>query len=269
MSDERDEPTDQQEPAPEPQQPRNLVKVEADERGVLAIMPRDLDEAVRYTRSIIAAGIVPSAFKDGSVINASLVLMGVLKSMEVGLPPLTGLGSLLPLNGRFAIWGDGATALVQSKGLIKNQTKVRVGPAFDPRAELGDWPDDYGWAVTYWRVGQDEPYSSTYTVGDAKRAKLWMNPKKEPWIFHPDRMLFCRPRAFVLRDGFADALMGLAIAEEVRDMTPDVDGGDLKGGSRHLSALDDDVEPVTGEVIEPAQAEKPADPPADLLNENF
>jgi hypothetical protein len=95
-----------------------------------------------------------------------------------------------------------------------------------------------------------------------------MNSNKKPWIMYPDRMLFNRARAFALRDGFADALMGLGIYEEVRDMMPDVDGGDIKG-SRHLSALDDDVETVTGEVVEPAQAEKPADPPADLLNPNF
>jgi hypothetical protein len=193
-------------------------------------MPRDLDEAVRYTRSIIAAGIVPdSPSRRQARSTPALVLMGVLKSMEFGLPPQTGLGSLLPLNGRFTIWGDGATALVQSKGLIKKQTKIRVGPSFDPRAELGDWPDDYGWAVTYWRVGQDEPYSSTYTVGDAKRAKLWMNSQEA--VDLPALTACCSTAraSFVLRDGFADALMGLAIAEEVRDMMPDVDGGEIKG----------------------------------------
>lgn len=265
MGDQRIE--DEQEPAPERGAPsqQQLVKVEADERGVLAIMPRNLDEAVRYTKSIIAAGIVPSAFKDGQTINASLVMMGVLKSMEVGLPPLTGLGSLLPINGRLSIWGDGAVALVQSKRLVAKQTKTRVGPAFDPGTELIDWPDDYGWAVTFWRVGQDEPYTHTFTVRDAKRAKLWLNSKKVPWLEHPDRMLFNRARAFVLRDGFADALMGLGIVEEERDHAPDVDGGDLKV-SRNLSALDDEVETVEPEVIE---QEKPADPPADLLNPNF
>jgi len=39
-----------------------------------------------------------------------------------------------------------------------------------------------------------------------------------PWIEHPDRMLKIRARAFPLRDGFADALAGLAIREEVEDM---------------------------------------------------
>lgn len=212
---------------------RALAKLEADERGVLAIIPRDLEEATRFASGLIKAGIVPDAFKEGGkrdgAINASLVLMGVLKSMEVGLPPITGIGGLLPINNRFAIWGDAAVALVQSKGLVTDQNKRNVGASFDPSTELADWPDDYGTIVSYWRRNQTSPYVGEFTVRDAKRAGLWLNSYRKPWIQYPARMLYNRARAFALRDGFADALMGLGIAEEERDRLPDVeDGGTLK-----------------------------------------
>lgn len=224
--------------------------------GVLPILPTNVDEAQRYASGMIAAGIVPDAFKfsrkdaqDRNVkqgdVNAPLVLMGVLKAMEIGVAPQTGLSGLLPLNGRFAVWGDLAVALVQSKGSLKNQTRAKVGPTIAPDLPLGEWPDEYGWEVRMWRKGQDDPYIGRYTVGDARRAGLWMNTYKKPWVEHPDRMLFNRARAFALRDGFADALMGLSIAEEVLDMQPDVEEGRVVEAKR-LSALTDD-EPETNE----------------------
>lgn len=243
---------------PEPEAPkaeRLPVKLEAHEGGVLAIIPRDLQEASKLAQGIIASGIVPKAFRYGDNVrdvddriihakgepNAPLIVMGILKAMEVGMAPITGLSFLLPINDRFTIWGDGAVGLVQGKRLIAKQTHVKIGPALEPGLELGQWPDEYGHEVRFWRVGQDEPYVGRYTVGDAKRQKLWLNTFKKPWIESPDRMLFNRARAFALRDGFADALSGLAIAEEVRDMTPEpIDGGELTPAKRRASALDDD-----------------------------
>lgn len=233
MSDDR---TDEA-PEPMPEETgRSLVqraKLEADTGDVLAIIPRNVDEAQRYASGLIAAGIVPDSYRfDGkkqNEINAPLVLMGVLKAMELGLPPQTGIGALYAVNGRFSVYGDGAIGLIQRHRLIAKHTETRIGPSFDPATELADWPDDYGWEVRYWRVGQEEPYIGRFTVRDAKRGGMWLNTYKKPWLQYPDRMLFNRARAFALRDGFADALMGLGIAEEERDRLPDVqDGGELK-----------------------------------------
>jgi hypothetical protein len=234
---------------------RAIVPLTATGEGVQAIIPKDTDEAARMARAIIASGIVPESFtysedirdNKGELIhakgepNASLLTIGILKAMELGLPPLTGLSYLLPINNRFTIWGDGAVALAQSHRLVAKQTHVKIGPAMDPSLELKDWPDEYGHEVRYWRVGQDEPYVGRYTVKDAKRANLWLNVKRQPWIKYPDRMLFNRARAFALRDAFADALSGLAIAEEVKDMTPAlVDGGEVRAISKKSALSDDD-----------------------------
>jgi hypothetical protein len=132
MSDEQ--PQDEA-PAPEPQQEeanRLPSIMKADGQGVLAILPRDLDEAARYAYGLIRAGIVPDSYREGgkrdNAINAPLVIAGVLKSMELGLPPQTGLGTIYPINGKFTVFGDGAVGLIQRNRLVAKHTDRRVGP---------------------------------------------------------------------------------------------------------------------------------------------
>ncbi|MGH6729111.1 MAG: hypothetical protein ACREBK_03065, partial [Sphingomicrobium sp.] len=95
------------------------------------------------------------------------------------------------------------------------------------------------------------PYIGRFTVRDAERAGLWMNAKRKPWVHYPKRMLFNRARAFALRDGFADALAGLSITEEVLDTLPPVE----EAAKLRPPSLADD-EPVT---------ELPQEPPQDAL----
>jgi hypothetical protein len=266
------------------------IPLAADERGILPIIPRNTEEAARYAQALIRADMVPDSYRydgksavkaqnagldvrDGDI-NASLVLAGVLKSLEIGLPPQTGLGTIYPINGRFTVYGDGAIALIQRDRVIAKHTKRRIGPGFPPDLPLGDWPDEYGWLVSFWRKGQSEPYFAEFTVRDARRPNLWLNTNRKPWINYPDRMLFNRARAFALRDGFADCLFGLGIREEIEDTLPDEDEP-VTAGTRHRSAFDDEPEtaalpkPET-QVVTDLDGQRTADPlPADALDPNF
>jgi hypothetical protein len=266
----------------EPQLPavreKERVPIVADERGILPIVPRNIEEASRYANGLVAANQVPTAFRVGGKAdgapNAPLILMGVLKSMEVGLPPQTGLEVLLPLNGRFTLWGEGPMALALQSGKVKNYVEKQIGPAFDPELPLGEWPNQFGFVVQIWRVGMEDPFIGTFTVSHAKRQRLWMNSYKKPWLESPLRMLKIRARAFALRDGFADCLMGLGIKEEIEDAMPDLEPAELEDhGTRHASALDDEPETApaeeehrpSGEVFDDARAEagieEDGDPP--------
>jgi hypothetical protein len=69
------------------------------------------------------------------------------------------------------------------------------------------------------RRGQP-PERRTFSVADAKRAKLWF--KAGPWTTYPDRMLQMRARGFAIRDTFPDALRGVIIAEEAQDHPTEV-----------------------------------------------
>lgn len=182
-----------------------------------AIIPRDLDEAWRLTKAFMDADMVPGSYavKERGSNNVDIqatraaLMLGIMKGLEVGLPPITALSSIMIINNRPSIWGDGAVALVQSKGMV-----ARVKQEFTGTELAEDWTAWY----RIWRVGQSEPYVGKFSVSDAKRARLWANPQKPIWAQYPQRMLMARARAYALRDGFADCLSGLSITEEVQDI---------------------------------------------------
>lgn len=199
------------------------------------IIPHNIEEALEFAKLICDGGICPDSYNDKSgKPDPKKVVIAIFKGAEVGLPPITALANIAIINNRPSIYGDGATALVQDKNLIEKMEVEWIGGAErdggptemaaggqDHTPSIRDFTDDFGCIVRIWRRGQSEPYLGKFTVRDAKRAHLWGNTKKLPWIEHPKRMLFNRARAFPLRDGFADALAGLAIREEVEDMPPE------------------------------------------------
>ena len=181
---------------------------------VEALIPRSFEELKYVAGLLVKSGMVPDSYDN----DPQKVAIGIMKGLEVGLPPITALSTIAIINKRPCIWGDGAQALIQQSGVLE-KTEVKIlGTQPSEKSETHDFPDNFGYEVKLWRKGQAEPYIGTFTVGDAKRAKLWGNVKKQPRIMHPKRMLFARARAFPQRDGFADCLAGLHIREEVEDM---------------------------------------------------
>jgi len=210
---------------------------------IQAIVPKSIEEVFRLAEGICKADLAPSSYSR----DASKVMIGLMKALELGAPPLQGLAGIAIINGRPAVWGDLAVALCQSKGLLVNHSVEWTG----------EYPnDDFGCTYKVWRKGQENPYVGTFTIGDAKTAKLWANPQKMPWVQYPKRMLANRARAFALRDGFADHLAGMAIAEEAMDMPPARDtatappAGAIPDGTPKVAALDflEDDAPNDAEV---------------------
>lgn len=181
---------------------------------IKAIVPRTIDEVHRLAKGIIAANLAPDSYKN----DPKAVAIGIMKAMEVGMPPIAGLNAIAIINGRPCIWGDGAIALIQNGGHVDSYKAEECGPLPEEGAGPEAYPDEYGYVVTITRKDQESFYVGKFTVGDAKRAKLWMNHKRPPWMLYPKRMLLNRARAFAMRDGFADALHGLSIREEMEDI---------------------------------------------------
>lgn len=209
--------------------------------AVAAIVPKTIDEAFRMAEAVCVSGMVPDSYKGrNDRETASKVLIGIMKGMEVGLPPVTALSNIYIVNNRPSLWGDAALALVQAH------------PAFDgcmEKIEGKPETDDYKATCTIWRKVGDATKETvrTFSWGDAKRAAL---VNKGPWRQYPQRMLQMRARAWCIRDSFADALSGLSIREEMEDMPTKAEGVDA-------SFLD------AGEVVtepEPEQMSRTAQP---------
>jgi hypothetical protein len=105
-----------------------------------------------------------------------------------------------------AVYGDAAIALVKAdprcrgvKETIEGEGEKMVARCVVRRA--------YGDEI--------EETEATFSVDDAKRAKLW--GKQGPWSQYPKRMLAMRARGFAIRDAFPDAMKGMITAEEAQD----------------------------------------------------
>lgn len=163
---------------------------------ISAMIPRDVDQAFRLARAIAMSGMAPKAY--GTDENKCFV--GILAGAEVGFAPMQALQSIAVINGNPAIWGDGALALVQASGLLEDIEETDDGTTATCRVV---------------RKGRATEIIRSFSDEDAKRAGLL--GKAGPWTQYRSRMRQMRARSWALRDGFADVLKGLHIAEEVRD----------------------------------------------------
>ena len=173
-----------------------------------ALIPQSLDDAFRLAKALAASGdMVPKHFQT----KPEAVMAAIVRGMEIGLAPMQALSNIAVINGRASLWGDAMPALMQ-----------RAGHHID--VILTGEGDDMVATATLTRGDTGKEVVRTFSVVDAKKANLW--GKQGPWQQYPKRMLSNRARAWAVRDGAADALMGLQVAEEtsdyqtVKDVTP-------------------------------------------------
>lgn len=169
----------------------------------LAIRPQNYDEMLRMAHAVHASKLAP---KD--IGSPEAVLVAMQHGMELGLSPMQAVQSVAVINGRPVIFGDAALAIV--KGHPECEDVIET-------FERGDNDDALLAKCTVQRRGK-APVVRTFSVAQAKKASLW--GKSGPWTQYPQRMLQCRARSWALRDAFPDALKGVGIAEEVRDIQP-------------------------------------------------
>jgi hypothetical protein len=204
--------------------------------SVAPIIPTNTQEVASMAAAICASGVVPDSYtnKDGSP-NKGLVAMGIMRGLEVGFAPMTALQWVMPVNGRFSIWGDGAIALLFERKALKTQkivwtdgTMQKVGSKevlvkYDAPPVAGlprdQYKDELQCEVKLTR-SDGEVFTNRFSVMDARIAGLWSDSRRQPWQRYPARMIMNRARAFAIRDGFANYLNGLYIREEAEDMPP-------------------------------------------------
>ena len=214
------------------------AKAQINSGGALAALsPQSLDEAFRLATALAASGdMVPRAFQG----KPNETMAAIIRGMEVGLAPMQALSSIAVINGRASLWGDAMPALMQ-----------RAGHHIDVEIENEADLNNARAVATLTRGDTGKQIVRTFSYADAKRAGL--TGKTGPWTSYPLRMLSHRARAFAIRDGAADALMGMQISEEVSDYGPDSarDVTPKQAAPRPGRAVYLDPEPERDEIIEP------------------
>jgi hypothetical protein len=180
------------------------------------LAPRSLAAVRELARLIACAEWAPDSYRDveGNYSVAKIEL-AIMQGAVVGLGPIASVQSIALIDGKPAIWGDGALAVVTHSGLL------------DDMAEEYVTDDEEGLtAISILRRRlRPTPIVGRFSLAMAETAQL--TQKEGPWRSYPRRMLMMRARSWALRDGFADVLRGLALREEVEDYA---------AGSRRVSS---------------------------------
>lgn len=188
------------------------------ERGMThALVPRDFAELWKLSETLAKSTIIPKDFR-GSPAN---VFVAVSFGLELGMYPSAALRSVYVIGGKPALYADAIVARVLSSSVCR----------YFYQAELTNERCTY---ITH-RVGVPEPQRYTFTIDEARTAKLLGN---DNWTKWPKRMLKARAAAFLARDVYPDLLAGVYAVEELQDVI--------------------DVEPV--EVYSPPPAPEPMHP---------
>ena len=157
-------------------------------------------DAMKFGELVANSDFAPKDFRG----KPAACMLAVQCGGEIGLAPLQSLQSIAVVNGRPAVYGDAALAVVKASSVCEYVTEAVDGDG-----------DQMVATCTAKRRGYPSATVVKFTVADAKKAGLW--GKQGPWSQYPRRMLQMRARGFALRDAFPDVLKGLVTAEEAQD----------------------------------------------------
>lgn len=200
------------EPPVEPPKPTTAVAQITAQDKVRVIMPVTPDECYRLAECFFLADMVPKGLAGRSTDRKEIVArctLAIMKGSEVGMGPVTAVSTIMVVNNRASIYGDGAKGLVLASGKIEYE-KVEIE---------GNWSDKtYKVTVRMKRWDQKEEVVRSFSWADASRAGLIGKGGVEaPWTRYPERQVYWRAWSWAARDAANDALSGLAVFEEVSD----------------------------------------------------
>lgn len=163
------------------------------------LSPQTFDQALTFANYLAESEMVPKQFRG----KPGDCLIAMQWGYEVNFKPLQALQSIAVINGKPGIYGDAGKAILLAAGCIIDEDDTEVVK----RTGRG--------RCKITRPGRP-PCERTFSVEDAKAAKLW--EKEGPWRNYPHRQMAWRAFWFAARDCAADLLRGMGGAEEAIDV---------------------------------------------------
>lgn len=211
----------------------NKAPVLAGNKGLVF---NDIESMYRFCTAVVNSG----QFKD--INTPEIALIRLQAGLELGLSPIWSLANIFVTNGRPSVWGDALLGLVLRH------------PDCEDVIETFEGDGDATVAICEVHRKGRLPIIRSFSVADAKKAGL---VNKGVHATYPRRMLQMRARSWACRDAFADALRGLGVIEEVRDVAP----REVKRIEQARIVLPDEPEicEKTEDVTEPQHAGRQAE----------
>lgn len=189
-----------------------LAVQEPSQNRIATFAPQTFHEAIEFADRLAKSSLIPTEFR-GKPEN---VLVAMQHGAELGLPPMQSLNCICVINGKPAIYGPSALAVVKA-----HRDFEYINESFNEAT----------WTAACEVKRRGEPaVVRTFSKEDAVRAGLWDErktitrrdgggtiPNPAPWFCYPKRMLMFRARGFALNDCLPDALRGIITAEEAGD----------------------------------------------------
>lgn len=204
--------------------PKAMIAVDQANKGLVF---KNIDEAYRFAEAAVAGKLVPAGD------TAAAVVVKMQAGWELGITPMRALQNLVVFNGRLSMREMLATALVRSSGKMAKGSQFEVWFTGDEDLKTGALADNYTCHVRSQRSDESEPHETTFSVLDAKIARLWNKAQANgvsPWVAYPKRMLLARCKQHHIQDNYSDVTLGIATYETVLDDEP------LAGRSTHTAA---------------------------------
>lgn len=196
-----------------------------------AIVPRTASEMLTTAGFYLKSRILPQRFDTPEMIVAAMQY-----AIELGLKPLTALRQIAVVQGTPCTFGDLPLALVQRSGTLESIREFLVDK---DGKEIGTkngnlTAEVYAAVCIVKRKGDPNELERFFSLDDAKRAGLGGSPT---WKSYPKLMLKYRARSQALKDKFADALNGVAIAEYDFHELPDEESPKLGDAAGDLNKV--------------------------------
>ena len=209
---------------------------------------QNFEDAMRFAEMMSSSGVCPAALKG----RPNDVLAIIQSGHEIGLKPMQALRTLGVVNGVTFAHGDGLVGLAQRHPDWEGMEVWMTGQIDAP---------DYTAHCTVKRKNMPD-ITKSYSMGDARAAALLGKPN---WV-NRQRMLQRRAMSYALKDQFADAIMGLYMEDEARDIAPTISAvlpinKGLKGLKESMGLLEQ--KPIEQEII--VSEEMDVEPTSSLL----
>ncbi len=180
--------------------PFNSDKTNLPNSGFLE--PTDYDDAWRISSLLADSNFVPKQF----VGRPQDVMAAIAMGKELGFNTLQSVQNIAVINGRPSIWGD----IMRAK-ILDQPSLIDFKEHFDEETRTA-----HCYIKRRMRSGIELDFSGTFSETDADAAGLLT---KDNYKKHFKRMCQWRAFGYAARDAFADALKGIALAEESQDRT--------------------------------------------------
>ena len=184
------------------QQQRTQAITKATAREPVPFAPRSFDDGYRQAQALARSGLIPRGLKGNNLDETTANVMVVLMwGHELGVSPVQSMFNIHVIHGRPAV----SAAL--KVGLVKQSPECLYMQCIETSATQATWETH--------RKGNAKPTRVTFTLEDAKKAKLYVREGGDDnWAKWTATMLRWRAGAMLADAEYPDVTRGLGTQDE-------------------------------------------------------